>query len=173
MHGHKIRRRTELMNVEAWGEVSVGSVYGTIRRLAQEGLIRAERTEREGRFPARTVYAITPAGQQEYRQLLDHGLREIKLKADPFDIALAVASGIDENKMRTILDERRQALTTLGEQLAAQHRQLTADGVLTVVGQAIFRHWEVRVEGELRWLGELADITIESDPVRPTEDRQT
>ena len=45
--------------------VRPGSLYGALHRLAAEGLIEPLRTEQDGQFPARTVYAITSEGRRE------------------------------------------------------------------------------------------------------------
>lgn len=56
MHGHQIRRTSELTNAEAWGGITVGAMYAELRRLVAQDLIRPLRTEQMGRRPARTVY---------------------------------------------------------------------------------------------------------------------
>ncbi|MGZ4463620.1 MAG: PadR family transcriptional regulator, partial [Gaiellaceae bacterium] len=55
MHGHQIRHSAELGDIERWGGVKVGSLYGMLHRLELEGLIEEARSEQEGRRPARTV----------------------------------------------------------------------------------------------------------------------
>src|SRR5258707_6767348 len=59
MHGHQIRRQAELERAEFWGKVKVSSLYAALHRMEAEGLIAAVERTQEGRFPARTVYAIT------------------------------------------------------------------------------------------------------------------
>ena len=50
MHGHQLRRQAELVNVEAWGGVRVGALYGALHRMEAEGLIEPLRSEQPGRF---------------------------------------------------------------------------------------------------------------------------
>jgi DNA-binding PadR family transcriptional regulator len=83
-HGHQIKRTIETINVEAWSEIRVGSLYHALHQLEAEGLVEAMRTEQPGRMPARTVYAITEAGRQELARLRDQGLRDVSIRvADP------------------------------------------------------------------------------------------
>lgn len=64
MHGHQIRNQAQSDRTEHWTEVKVGALYGALKRLAGEGLIAATRSERQGNFPERTVYEITPQGRE-------------------------------------------------------------------------------------------------------------
>src|SRR5262249_41440904 len=93
-HGHQLRRAIAMINIEAWSEIRAGSLYHALHQLEQEGLVEPVRTERQGRLPARTVYAITAQGQRELEALRDRALREIRITADPFDVALWVAAGM-------------------------------------------------------------------------------
>ncbi|RYG67720.1 PadR family transcriptional regulator, partial [bacterium] len=51
MHGHRLRLVAERNHVTLWTDITVGAVYGAMKRLAVEGLIRATETEREGNRP--------------------------------------------------------------------------------------------------------------------------
>jgi hypothetical protein len=48
MHGHRLRAEAERNHVSLWTDVSVGAVYGAMKRLASEGLPRDAGQEREG-----------------------------------------------------------------------------------------------------------------------------
>ena len=45
-------------------DISSGSLYYGLKKLLQDGFIAEEATEKVGRRPERSVYRITPAGQQ-------------------------------------------------------------------------------------------------------------
>jgi DNA-binding PadR family transcriptional regulator len=92
MHGHQIRRVIETIDLEAWSEVRVGSLYHALHQLESEELIVAVSSEQRGRMP-RTTYAITEQGEEELAMLRDRGLREAQVRVtDPFDVALWVAA---------------------------------------------------------------------------------
>ncbi|MDY7557672.1 PadR family transcriptional regulator [Cryobacterium sp. 10C3] len=88
MHGHQLRLLAEEEHVHMWTDISVGAVYGAIKRLATEGLISVARVEREGHYPERQVYEISDAGRRDLAALRLDGLRTIVLKPDPFDLAM-------------------------------------------------------------------------------------
>jgi DNA-binding PadR family transcriptional regulator len=46
-------------------KIKESSVYDTVQRLSQRGLIEATEVRREGRWPERTVYAIRESGRDE------------------------------------------------------------------------------------------------------------
>jgi DNA-binding PadR family transcriptional regulator len=68
-------------------KVKESSVYDTVQRLAERGLIEATEVRRDGRRPERTVYAITEAGRDELliwlRELTSHPSPEYPPLAAP------------------------------------------------------------------------------------------
>ena len=157
-HGHQIKRTIETINVEAWSEIRVGSLYHALHQLEAEELVVAMRTEQPGRMPARTVYAITEAGRRELARLRDQGLREVSIRVtDPFDVALWVAGGLPADELDGIARQRVELLRAQLHALAGEREQLTRKGYLPAVGQALMRHGELRLEAELRWHAELLD----------------
>lgn len=62
MHGHQLRLLAEREHVTLWTDITVGALYGAIKRLAAEDLIAEERTEKEGRtWSGRSGRSRTPA----------------------------------------------------------------------------------------------------------------
>lgn len=158
MHGYEIRRRAEFMNVEEWGGVKLGSLYAAIRRMAIEGLIQEERTERPGRFPARTVYSITPSGREELGVLLERSLRTVVIDSDPFGIALIASFGPHLMGLPAIVEERERVLQASLAALRERRERLHATGQLRLRASATFLHTQLRLEAELRFHAELAEM---------------
>jgi DNA-binding PadR family transcriptional regulator len=63
MHGHRLRLEAERNHVHLWTDISVGAVYGAMKRLASEGLLRESGRERDGNRPTRQLYEITEEGR--------------------------------------------------------------------------------------------------------------
>lgn len=154
-YGHQIRRAIEMTNMEAWTEIRVGSLYHALHQLEVEGLIEVVRSERQGRLPARTVYAITPEGGVELAALRDRALREVSQVRDPFDIGLWVAGGTAPDDLAVIVAQRLQALRLQRDAIAEERRQLTAKAVLPPTGELLMRHGEARLEADIKWHEEL------------------
>jgi DNA-binding PadR family transcriptional regulator len=89
MHGHQLRQLAEKEHIDMWTDITVGGLYGALKRLAHEGLIEEVRTEREGSYPERQVWRITTPGRIALSALRELGLSDIVLKPDPFDLAFA------------------------------------------------------------------------------------
>jgi DNA-binding PadR family transcriptional regulator len=154
MHGHEIRRWVELRGMDDWADIKVGALYGAINRLAKEGLIREERSERQGRLPARTVYRITDDGRADLDNLLQRAIVDVHPALDPFDVALAVAD-LDRKQMASLVKRRRTRLTAELDVLVDELRQDRERGLLATTDVLAFRHGELRLRAELALLDEL------------------
>jgi len=127
MYGHQIRRDARIDCTELWSE--------------------PVRTEQQGNLPARTVYAITAEGRRELRALRAEALREVALRPDPVDLALAMSADLDQDTLRGFFASRREALSGRAAFLERQRGepdQSPADGL-------IIEHLMARIETELRW----------------------
>ena len=69
MHGHRLRLEAESKHVHLWTDISVGAVYGAMKRLAAEGLLREAGQERAGNRPTRQLYEITDDGRRALAEL--------------------------------------------------------------------------------------------------------
>lgn len=73
LHGHQIPQQAQFDRTESWTDIQVGSVYGALKRLANEDLVREVRRERVGNRPERTVYGITAEGRRALAAVRDAG----------------------------------------------------------------------------------------------------
>ncbi len=154
LHGHQIRHQAQTDRTETWTDIQVGSVYGALKRLANEELIREVRTERVGNRPERTVYEITPEGRRSLAALRDSALRELDRHYDPFDLALAQARDISVGHLEQIVENRLDAYRV---QLATQRQAAGhADPYLNEAERMVIQHLIERTEAEIRWHTELA-----------------
>lgn len=110
MHGHGLRLLAEQEHIDEWTDFTVGAVYGVLKRLAADGLIEAVRTEREGNYPERHVYAITEEGEVALAGLRQHWLEHLDLRADGFDLALSTLDPNRHDELEGTLRGRLAAL---------------------------------------------------------------
>jgi len=149
MYGHQIRRTAQTDRTELWTDIKQGSLYSALHRMAAEGVIEVVRTENEGGLPARTVYAITPAGREELTALRDEALRQTKLRPDPVDLALQNAQDMSAHELRVVLENRRAAVAA--DLAAWRHLRETAEPHMTGIESLGFSHTLLRLEAELAW----------------------
>jgi DNA-binding PadR family transcriptional regulator len=149
MHGHQIRREAQTNRTELWTDIKVGSLYGALNRMAEEGIIEAVRTERFGNLPARTIYAITDMGRQELSVLRDEVLRAVRLRPDPVDLALQYSSELGPDAVVAAFTNRRAALRA--ELDAWQLLYAQAKPHLRGTEPLSFEHTILRLQAELTW----------------------
>jgi DNA-binding PadR family transcriptional regulator len=153
LHGHQIRQQAQNDRTETWTDILVGSVYGALKRLANEDLIREVRTEKVGNRPERTVYEITEAGRHSLAAIHDSALRDLDHHYDPFDLALAQARDVPQDQLEQIVNNRLGALRV---QLAAQrHAAEHADPYVNEAERMVIKHLIARTEAEIGWHTEL------------------
>lgn len=153
MHGHAVRLLAEEEHIDIWADFGAGAIYGAIKRLAAEGLIEELRLEREGNYPERQVYGITPAGMASLDELRRDGLEQIVFRPDPVDLALARLDPDGLDQLGPTLEARLAELRVMGEQAEAHLARIAQ--YLTHMELEVMRHRSVRLRGEIEWHEEL------------------
>lgn len=149
MHGHKIRANAQLDRVDLWADVKPGSLYGALRRMADEGAVEVVRTEQEGNLPARTVYGITRKGRAELSSVIRAVLADTTLRPDPMQLVLLHRSEISDPELRTAVQARRESYAAqleFWENLRAE-----AEPHLTGLEPVAFDQTLLRLRAEVEW----------------------
>jgi DNA-binding PadR family transcriptional regulator len=148
-HGHELRREAALGKAEMWSEVGIGSIYSTLRRMAEEGLLRVVRSEREGLMPERTVYALTAEGRKELSVLRAAMLRDVVVGTDPFDLALACSADVPTAELLDVVTDRLATLRVRISEL--EHLRISAGPHLDERDQLLFDHLLIRLRADVDW----------------------
>jgi DNA-binding PadR family transcriptional regulator len=155
MHGHQLRQLAEMEHVDEWTDISVGALYGTLKRMAAEALIEAARTERDGSYPERQVWRITDAGREALARLRVQGLRDIVQKADPVDLAISRADLARPGDLGEMLHARLTDLTAMLEQNSVHTELITQ--YLSPLERYVMEHKAFRLRAEIDWTRGLLD----------------
>jgi DNA-binding PadR family transcriptional regulator len=149
MHGHQLRLLAEEEHVNLWTDITVGALYGAIKRLATDGLIEEVRVERAGKYPERQVYDISQAGRRALSTLRFDGLRQVVLKPDPFDLALTRLDPDKLDDLATVIEHRLMVLRSL----LRDSEGVIADALpyLSVSERYAMGHKEHRLRAEIDW----------------------
>ena len=94
-------------------KVRPGSLYHTVARLADDGLVRAVGTEREGNRPERTTYEITDEGCDVLQEQLIDLLATPAEEYPVFPLALTEVHNVDPGLLAHLL--RRRLLRLRGD----------------------------------------------------------
>ncbi|MBC8143720.1 MAG: helix-turn-helix transcriptional regulator [Armatimonadetes bacterium] len=156
MHGHRLRLEAEHKRVHLWTDISVGAVYGAMKRLEAEGLLRESGREREGNRPTRQLYEITETGRDALDMLRRTELSEVWFKPDPFDLAL---TRMDSTSLETLPSVLAERLATVKARLAESRRvREEAHDRIGLAKQWALRHTEYRLEAEITYLTDLLKV---------------
>ena len=159
MHGHQLRLLAEEEHVALWTDITVGSLYGAIKRLAAEELIEEVRVERAGAYPQRQVWAITDAGRETLGGLRLRALRDIVIKPDPFDIAVSRVDQDHLDDLSAIITARTASLSAMLEQWEAHAAAI--DRYLSVSERMVMKHRADRLRAEIAWHEQLSSALPE------------
>ncbi len=110
MHPYEMVRVLRATGKEHDMKIKWGSLYTVVQNLEKHGFIEATSSNRAGRRPERTVYAITDAG----RAKLKDWMRELVAVPEPehprFEAALSVLGVLSPDEVIPLLEERLRAL---------------------------------------------------------------
>ena len=153
LHGHQLRQLAEKEHIDMWTDISVGALYGALKRLAAEGLIEETRTEREGAYPERQVWGITEAGHEALHALRHNGLRDVVIKPDPFDLAIARFDVAEADDLPALIEARLARLRAMLIESEAHTKGIAQ--YLSVGEIHVMKHRADRLAAEITWHEEL------------------
>jgi DNA-binding PadR family transcriptional regulator len=155
MHPYEMQRQLHLRHTDDLLALKRGSLYHAINQLQRDRFIEPVETSREGRWPERTVYHLTPDGEDELvvwlRELISTPVRE----PSQFTAALAhilhlrPTDALEQLQMRVVnLD------ATVAAWLAVER------GVSALIGRGSILELEYArclAQAELGWVHSLID----------------
>ena len=76
MHPYELQTIIRITHKDDFLRLNPGSLYNSIERLVQAGLIEVAQTTRSGRRPERTIYRVTAQGEKESLRWLEELLEQ-------------------------------------------------------------------------------------------------
>ncbi|MEN3304912.1 MAG: hypothetical protein V7603_1114 [Micromonosporaceae bacterium] len=156
MHPYEMQQLIRDRAVDRVVKVRAGSLYHTVERLRQLGLIEHVETGREGRRPERTVYAITDLGRDGYTSNLRELVREPHEEFPVFAAAVEMLYTLDRDEVLRLLQHRGTALeatVAAGEQVTTS---LTKRGLPRLATIEV-EFCQAMRRAELAWVRQLID----------------
>ena len=155
LHPYAIQSR-----MKAWGKDRVvdvsqrATLYKTIERLRAAGLIEVKKTERDQRFPERTVYGLTTEGLQAGREWLTEMLATPRNEFPEFPAALSFLFGLTPEEARSALETRARLLR---ESLAELDRELHSESGPPRLFLLETEYIRAVTAAELKWVKSVVD----------------
>jgi DNA-binding PadR family transcriptional regulator len=110
MHPYEIANLLRRTGKEQDMNIKWGSFYTVVANLEKHGFLAATGSDRDGRRPERTVYAITDAGRAELRDWLRELVAEPEAELPRFEAALSVIGVLPPDEVVALLETRLVAL---------------------------------------------------------------
>jgi DNA-binding PadR family transcriptional regulator len=156
MHPYEMSQLMRERRVDYRVKLRPGSLYHTVERLQEQGIIEVVDTQRQGRRPERTVYGLTELGRDRF---VDQARTMIATPAQEYPqypVALSAANELDQDDA---VEQLKMRVVTLRAQIAAD--QVVIDHVL--VRQLPKMYWidyayvHHQRQSELDWTEKLID----------------
>ncbi|MBX5445389.1 PadR family transcriptional regulator [Sphaerobacter sp.] len=112
-HGYQINEFIE-RNLARVTSMKKATAYAILDRLARDGYASVH-TEQAGNRPPRKVYALTPRGEERFRELLRQSLVDPGESAIPGDVGLMF---LDQLPRDEVIEGLRMRLARVDEQIA-------------------------------------------------------
>ena len=110
MHPYEISTTLRERGKESSIKLNYGSLYSVVESLQKHHLVEAQETVREGRRPERTVYAITPAGRDEFEDWLAELLSTPVKEFTSLEAGLSLMPGLPPGEVVRLLGNRLDRL---------------------------------------------------------------
>jgi DNA-binding PadR family transcriptional regulator len=163
MHGYELRKQLGGMLGPLW-QVSWGSLYPTLRRLAKEGAVEkvvepspprkrksAAKSPTLGPGRRKTVYRITPKGEAMFAAMLEETAAAVD--AEHFTMKLAFFRYLNPETRLALLERRRAYLQDKLAQFKSNLREYRER--IDSYTLSLQRHGMSSTESDIAWIDEL------------------
>ena len=122
-HGYDIKRQIHDELVPFIG-LQIKSIYYPLRKMEEIGLIKKE-IGREGNWPEKVIYSITPKGKKKFEQLIAQSFLSVERPYFQMDLSLYFLQYIDKTVAKRRLKGRLVLLKKIRKHLADSRGKLT------------------------------------------------
>jgi DNA-binding PadR family transcriptional regulator len=173
VHGYDVRRELVSWHVEEWASLAPGSIYNALKTLTKEGMLETAGTGQVGGRPERTLYKITPRGEQELSEILRDQLWTPRMPVDPLVAVVSMMGFLKRDELIAALEARASMITG-----NISHGSFAIDAIDDIETPAhvkeMLRLINARVASELAWSKAFIERlrngeyrTVESPPWHP------
>lgn len=171
MHPYEMLQLIIARREERLVKVRPGTLYHTVARLTEGGLLQQVGTDRDGNRPERTVYRITDAGRVRLADRLRNMLATPAAEYPAFPLAIAEAHNLSREEVAQLLHRRRDTL--------ADNLHELSDALAEAAGRGVSRQYVLDAEytaallrTQIDWIdrlrAELPDLEWQCSPIQKT-----
>jgi DNA-binding PadR family transcriptional regulator len=142
-HGYEIKLQLEEDLSPNIG-LQIKSIYYPLQKMESSGLIVKDMGRKEGRFPEKYVYSITPKGRKKFEELIEQSLVSVERPFFQIDLAFYFLPLVDKNMAKRRLKARVTLLKKVKKELT-----LLQTAAKTKILSLILQHDLDLVEAEI------------------------
>ncbi|TEU13462.1 MAG: DUF4388 domain-containing protein [Anaerolineales bacterium] len=150
MHGYEINQLIKSAEIDAWLNVSMPSIYYSLNKLREKGLIAETRQRGEG-SPTKSVYRLTDEGRTRFFTAMEESLASHEKMYFDYDLGIFLLNKLPRERVIPLLEQRRAFLDDWHTSLQEQIARIGEDSRYPL-RQAILNHMASHVQLESRWL---------------------
>jgi DNA-binding PadR family transcriptional regulator len=176
MHGYELRKQLSAMLGPFW-QVSWGSLYPTLRRLAKAGAVEklaeekpakraTKTTARSGGGRRKTVYRVTPLGEAMFTEMLEETAAAVD--TEHFTLKLAFFRYLKPETRLALLERRRAYLQEKLQQFKTNLRDYRER--IDSYTLSMQNHSMAATQSDIEWIDELIlqERSVEGGAPNPT-----
>jgi DNA-binding PadR family transcriptional regulator len=154
LYGYEIKHIIE-DHMGDWTSIAFGSIYFALDKLAEEGFVEKVATEQEGNRPSRTVFQVTPRGEEEFLHLLRDGWQDVARQYFEIDVCLFFLDRLSPQEIQSYLKSRLARLEATLDGLREHENEQFQNPHVPPQARAIFDHTRLHLESEVQWTRKL------------------
>jgi DNA-binding PadR family transcriptional regulator len=156
LNPYEIKKVFARMQIDKWFPIGSSSIYATIKALVKKGYVAGTKVK-EGNMPAKTIYAITPQGQEALQHTLTIYLRERQQIVSEFDLAMMFICHLNKEAALEALEHHRNCVTQDIEVREHVYTRAKDNGTIPYTGLIEIKHSIYKREAELRTINDLIE----------------
>jgi DNA-binding PadR family transcriptional regulator len=150
-HGYEIKIQLE-EDISPNIGLKIKSIYYPLQKMESSGLVEKEIGRREGRFPEKYVYRITPKGRKKFNELIAQRLLSIERPFFEIDLAIYFLPLVDKAMAKRRLKARHGLLKKVKKELV-----FLQSSAKTKILSLILQHDLDLVEAEINSVQKIAE----------------
>lgn len=165
---YEITKMLKDLKLRKWFNVADSTVYATINNLKKQNLISGE-TTKEGRFPEKTIYAITAEGEFELHDTISNYIEKNDPDGSKFDIAILLLHHLSRDEVLQKLKIKLENLESSTYEIKTQIINLERERTVAFTGLLMLKHRLYMAETEIRTIKEIIrEFNIKDNISGPT-----
>ncbi len=151
---YEITKMLKNLKLRKWFNVADSTVYATINALRKNSLIVGE-SQKEGRFPEKTIYKITAEGEFELHNTISSYLEKTDPDGAKFDIAILLLHHLSRDEVLQKLKIKLENLESSTFEIKNQILNLERESSVAFTGLLMLKHRLYMAETEIRTIREI------------------